>query len=84
MSITDDPLDKPTRRRAKRKATNFNRSRVTVVDLGDELTERVRAVAKENKMTVAMATRFLIRKAFIDAKTSPEMIVRIPEETFLS
>jgi hypothetical protein len=56
---------------------------LTVVDLGQDLTERVKKVATENHMSVAQATRFLVRKAFQSAKNDPRMIVVIPAETFL-
>lgn len=73
--MTAELENKAPRRKAKKR--NFSRSRVTVVDLGSELTDRVKALARENEMTVAMATRFLIRKAFLDAEETP-MIIRIP------
>jgi hypothetical protein len=59
------------------------RRHLLMIELGEDLRNRVQIMAAKNEMTMSAATRLLVRKALMSSK-DPVITLTIPQEALLS
>lgn len=69
---------------AAAKDSKNRRRNLIMVEVGDDIKQRVALMAKRNEMSISATTRLLIQKALMSSKEDCVIAIRIPEESLLS
>lgn len=69
---------------AVNKDSKSRRRNLIMVEVGDDIKQRVTLIAKHNEMSISATTRLLIQKALMGSKEDFAITIRIPEASRLS